>query len=81
MLHALAVIALCVACCVLRGARTVCCLWRAALQGCAVDAALVKRSKRQEEALRAASTKLGASTRCALDVYRLPEGLRLLAER
>ena len=81
VLHALAVIAPCVACCVLRGARTVCCLWRAAPQGCAVDAALAKRGKQREEALRATSTKLGASTRCALDVYRLPEGLRLLAER
>ena len=81
VLHAPAVFAPCVAGCVLRGARTVCCLWRAAPQGCAVDAALAKRGKQQEEALRATSAKLGASTRCALDVYRLPKGLRLLAER
>ena len=83
MLHALAVIAPCVACCVLRVAWGSHCVWLVARSaaGMRVDAALAKRGKQQEEALRATSAKLGASARCALDAYRLPESLGLLAER
>ena len=84
VLHALASSALCVACCVLREARTVCCVLRAAPQGRAVGAAPVKRDWRQAargSAARGKHEARSASTRCALDVYRLREGARLLAER
>ena len=84
MLHALASSALCVACCVLREARTVCCVLRAALQGRAAGAAPIKRDRRQAAGGSATRGKYEArstSMRCALDVYRLREGARLLAER
>ena len=84
MLHALASSALCVACCVLREARTVCCVLRAAPQGSAAGAAPIKRD--QQQVARGSATRgkyeaRSTSMRCALDVYRLREGARLLAER
>ena len=71
-------------CCVLREARTVCCVLRAVPQGRAVGAAPAKRDRRQAargSAARGEHDARSASTRCALDVYRLREGARLLAER
>ena len=84
VLHALASSALCVACCVLREASTVCCVLRAAPQGSAAGAAPIKRDRQQVTRGSATRSKYGArstSMRCALDVYRLREGARLLAER
>jgi hypothetical protein len=57
---------------------------RAAPQGRAAGAAPVKRDRRQ--AARGSATRgkyeaRSTSMRCALDVYRLREGARLLAER
>ena len=45
VLHALASSAQCVACCVVREARTVCCVLRATPQGRPASAALVKRDR------------------------------------
>jgi len=84
VLHALASSALCVACCVLREASTVCCVLRAAPQGSAAGAAPIKRDRRQVargSATRGKYEARSTSMRCALDVYRLREGARLLAER
>jgi hypothetical protein len=71
-------------CCVLREASTVCCVLRAAPQGRAAGAAPIKRDRRQ--AARGSATRgkyeaRSTSMRCALDIYRLREGARLLAER